>query len=181
MQPTSTAKVSGVSAARVGDTFETFSLDLNPGLDAAYRRCRAVAAGEAWCAFLAGPPGNGKTHLAIAAMNEYGMDRSWFWKVPDFLEWVRTVAYGEEIGVLRTLKSYVEQPFLLVLDDLGVEKKTEWVDEQMYRVLDARYENHLPTIITTNQPIKNLDPRLLSRYAEGMVACGGEDIRRRRL
>lgn len=180
---TSGAKVSGVSRRRIDDTFETFELAKNPEMRAAYDRCKAVGEGRAWCAFLAGKPGNGKTHLAIAAMHEYGITRSYFWKVPEFLDWIRAVAYGEKVGIFGVLKSYVSQDFLLVLDDLGTERHVnrdgaDFADEQLYRVLDARYENELPTIITTNRDLDYLDPRLLSRYAEGMVACKGVDLRR---
>ena len=172
------AKVSGVLRARAGDTFETFHLKANPGMLKALEQVQRVARGEAKNAVLAGPPGTGKTHLAVAAMNEYGMNRSYFWKVPDFLEWLRMVSYGEKLGVIRALKSYVEQDFLLVLDDLGVEKETDWVDEQLYRVLDARADGGLPTIITTNRPVNRIDERLLSRYARGLVVCLGKDMRR---
>ena len=172
------AKISGVLNARAGDTFETFALSKNPGMLKALEQCQRVGRGEARSALLAGPPGTGKTHLAVAAMNEYGMQRSYFWKVPDFLEWLRVTSYGEKVGVIRALKSYVEQDFLLVLDDLGVQKDTDWVDEQLYRVLDARCDGGLPTIITTNQPANRIDDRLLSRYASGLVVCTGKDMRR---
>ena len=117
------AKVSGVPLRRwQSDTFAAFDLAKNPGMQAAYDRCRDVVEGRAWCALLAGPPGTGKTHLAIATMHDYPDGRAYFWKTADLLEWLRQLAYGQSLGVLGTLKSYVEQDFLLVLDDLGVEK-----------------------------------------------------------
>jgi DNA replication protein DnaC len=67
----------------------------------------------------------------------------------------------------------------VVFDDLGAENQTDWAAEQLYRVLDARYDAHLPTIITSNAAQSRLDGRLLSRYAEGLVVCRGEDVRRR--
>ncbi len=69
---------------------------------------------------------------------------------------------------------------LVVLDDLGTEKMTEWASEQLYRVLDGRYDRGLPTIITSNVQSDSLDPRILSRYAEGLVVCNGKDVRRTR-
>lgn len=175
-------KVNGVPRLRWDhDTFASFDLKANPAMQAARDRCEAIAAGREWCALLSGSSGNGKTHLAIAAMHVFaGGNRAYFWKVTDFLEWVRATAYGESLGVLGTLKSYVEQDFLLVLDDLGVERATEWADEQLYRVLDARYDMRLPTIITTNQDPERIDGRLLSRFASGLVPCGGSDYRRRK-
>lgn len=185
--------------SRLGDTFATFDLGRNPGLRAALNACRAVALGERWCAFLSGGYGTGKTHLVIAAMHEYGIERSYFWKVPDFLAearrrqfeepgledwlaWLQSdtlpAVYAETTAGPVVLRREAYSPRLLVFDDLGAENRTEWASEQLYRVLDARCDAELPTILTTNQDPSRLDGRLLSRYASGLVVCQGKDLRR---
>ena len=85
----------GVPMERANDTFETFDLSRNPEMSAAHARCVAVASGHEWSAFMLGSTGNGKTHLAIAAMHlwadahEYGRGVD-FWKVPDLLAFLRS-------------------------------------------------------------------------------------------
>jgi DNA replication protein DnaC len=175
---TSEAKsTSGVPPRRVNDSFGSFRL--GEGMREAFDQCQRVAKGDAWCALLMGGPGTGKTHLAVATMQSFGLARSRFWKVPDFLEWLKDMAYGKDYGLDPLLTPYRTGDFLLVLDDLGVEKSTDWAAEQLYRVLDSRYDNELPTVITTNQGRDRIDPRILSRYAEGLVACRGKDERRK--
>lgn len=145
----------------------------------ALESCRAVADGKRWSALLWGEYGTGKTHLAIAALNQWVQthDTGYFWKVPDFLQWVREAAYGRDEGVDAVLEAYRYGSFLLVLDDMGTENRTDWATEQLYRVLDSRYDLKVPTIITTNQPPMTIDPRIFSRYREGLVVCEGDDVR----
>ena len=171
-------KISGVPVGRIMDTFESFDLKLNPGMKAALERCQKVGAGEEWCAFLTGGYGTGKTHLAIGAMHVFGMSRSYFWKVPDYLDWLKRMAFDQGHSLDDLTKSYRGTPFLLVLDDLGAENPTDWAHEQLYRVLDARCDMKLPTILTTNTTPDRIDGRIQSRYAEGLVVCKGADVRR---
>lgn len=72
---------------------------------------------------------------------------------------------------------------LLFLDDLGAEKMSEWVAEQFYLILNFRYEEKLPTIITSNYSLGELSERLgdriASRIAEmcDVVKIDGKDRR----
>ena len=45
---------------------------------------------------------------------------------------------------------------MLIIDDLGAERKSEFMQEQVYNIIDARYRSGLPMIITTNLTIKQL-------------------------
>lgn len=168
----------GIPPSRAADTFESFELGRNPALKPALAACKAVADGETWCALLVGEYGTGKTHLAVAALRQFG--RGSFWKVPDVLDWLRRNAYGDQgVGIEDALRPFREGTGLLVLDDYGTEKTTDWAAEQLYRILDSRYEAQLPTIITTNADFTVLDGRIRSRFAEGTVVCKGADMRRR--
>jgi DNA replication protein DnaC len=73
---------------------------------------------------------------------------------------------------------------LLVLDDLGAAKNSEWVEEINYRLINHRYQEKLPTIITSNLTPKTLSPGLGDRVTSRLhemttrVVLEGSDRRR---
>lgn len=100
-----------------------------------------------------GPVGVGKTHLAVgilkAVIRKSGA-KGYFFETPELLRQVRntynTRVDETEMGVLKP----VIDAELLVLDDLGAEKTSEWVQETLGLVINSRYNARRPTIITTN-------------------------------
>lgn len=173
--------VMGVPDRLAAVTFENFNLDLNPGMAAALARCKAVAAGDAWCALMAGDIGCGKSHLAAAACHASVHPKpANFWATADWLAWLRQQMFdehGPRRAEVEVIGFYQSTPSLLVLDDVGTEKLTDWAHQTLYAVLNARYEGKLPTILTTNTP-EALDARTVSRFYEGAIACTGQDVRR---
>jgi len=101
---------------------------------------------------LRGRHGVGKTHLAVAMLKEVIRTkgaRGYFYETRELLKMVRDTfaASGEsEMDVLRP----VLDADLLVLDDLGAEKTSEWVQETLGLVVNTRYSERRPTIFTTN-------------------------------
>jgi DNA replication protein DnaC len=122
---------------------------------------------EGWLV-LRGGYGCGKTHLAAAIANtvlEQGMT-VFFVTVPDLLDHLRGAfaplsdqSYDERFEQVRSAP-------LLVLDDLGTEYGTPWALEKLFQLLNHRYMSRLPTVITTNQELEELDPRIRSRLAD---------------
>ena len=62
---------------------------------------------------------------------------------------------------------------LLIIDDLGIERSTDYAKEQVYSIIDERYKSGLPVIVTTNLTIEDLrcpmqlaDARIYSRILE---------------
>ena len=97
-----------------------------------------------------GRPGNGKSHLAAALVNRV-VQRGFtavFIEVPDLFSRIKATYDGEgsEDSILRSISSCD----LLVLDDAGAEKPTEWVREKFYQIINARYKSKKPVVITTN-------------------------------
>jgi DNA replication protein DnaC len=108
--------------------------------------------------YLCGDVGTGKTHLAVAVMNELMRKQvpALFVTVPgrDLDEWMETVKTAD----------------LLVLDDLGAEKPTAWVQERIFVIVNHRYREALPTIFTSNIGPKDLAAQLGERTASRIVA-----------
>lgn len=101
---------------------------------------------------LRGRHGVGKTHLAVAMLKEIITSkgaRGYFYETRELLKLVRDTfaTSGEsEMDVLRP----VLDADLLVLDDLGAEKTSEWVQETLGLVVNTRYSERRPTVFTTN-------------------------------
>lgn len=142
---------------------------LNPkrrhNLQRAYEMAREFAAQPKGWLVLIGGYGCGKTHLAAAIANERTAHNhpALFVSVPDLLDHLRatyspasTVSYDERFEMVRTAS-------LLILDDLGTENATPWAGEKLYQILNHRYNAQLPTVITTNHHLEEIDPRLRSR------------------
>ena len=121
----------------------------------AHRRARAFV--EAFPAvdkglLLRGRHGVGKTHLAVAMLREIIASkgaRGYFYETRELLKLVRdtfATAGESEMDVLRP----VLDADILVLDDLGAEKTSEWVQETLGLVVNTRYSERRPTIFTTN-------------------------------
>ena len=103
--------------------------------------------------FLEGPPGVGKTHLAVAVLKQIVEStgaRGIYYDTRDLLRVIRAT-YDPSI---RTTELEVLGPVmtadLLVLDDLGAEKTSEWVEETMNLIVNTRYNQRRVTLFTSN-------------------------------
>ena len=58
---------------------------------------------------------------------------------------------------------------VLIIDDLGAEKMSEWIEETMFKIINKRYEEVLPTIITSNNDLESMEERLGQRIVSRIL------------
>lgn len=163
-------------------TFATFHPGEQPK---ACKRCSAYIDGAKYETgaglLLMGGNGTGKTHLAGAIANNLldkgipAMYDTWAGHLQKLKDEFQT---GE-----RKYLSLMKKVDLLVIDDLGKDKTSDWNDEILYEVINSRYEHRRPVIVTTNCTPKELeerDPAVYSRLCEmcDLVVMTGRDHRK---
>lgn len=134
--------------------------------DAAYTFAREP---KGWLVII-GPNGNGKTHLAAAIANSLRQRGVvvLFLNVPDLLDDLRN-AFDPRREKDDTVLSYeerfetIKRAPTLILDDFGAESATLWANEKLYQILNYRTDMGLPTVITSNVKLKDMEARLQSR------------------
>lgn len=136
-------------------------------LEAAYSSCRHFAGHLDGWLLITGKYGCGKTHLAAAIANQavsLGVP-ALFLTVPDLLDWLRfayadpETTYEQRFDEIRNIK-------LLILDDFGTENATPWAQEKLFQILNYRYQNRLPLVVTTNHDLEAIEKRIQSRLQD---------------
>lgn len=148
-----------------GASFENFKKELQPvAFQFASSFAEGYKPGETKKGlYLFGQAGSGKTHLAASIGNRLVQNDVRFTTAPEFLlDIKRTFNIGVSSDRLLDALSQAE---LLILDDLGSEKPTEWVQEILFVLIDRRYVNELPTIYTSNLSLDQLKERLPYKIA----------------
>lgn len=136
-------------------------------LERAFNQARAFAeSAEGWLV-LQGAYGCGKTHLAAAIANEAvarGVP-TLFLTVPDLLDVLRFAFDTQDVRFEERFEQIRSADFL-VLDDFGTQNASPWAREKLFQILNFRYINRLPTIVTTNLALAQIEGRLRSRLSD---------------
>ena len=135
---------------------------------------------------LYGSVGRGKTYAACEVANAL-IDKGYSVLVTNFSRVLNTLqSTFEKQEYIDSLNKFA----LLVIDDLGIERSTEFAKEQVYNIIDSRYRAGLPLIITTNltsdelkHPNEMRKQRIYSRLFEMCMPLevAGADRRKQKL
>jgi DNA replication protein DnaC len=163
------------------------------GEDIERAKAAAARAIETGCSLvLGGAVGTGKTHLA-AAIARAALDRggsALFISAIGYLHRLKSTFDKKQASLYAEMVDHVKTVNCLVIDDLGAEKPTSWTVERLYDVINARMEQQMQTVITTNfTDTADLLEHLKSdsmggmRIASRLIAIGwltieGEDYRK---
>jgi len=124
-----------------------------------------------------GDVGRGKTHAAAAVSNALISKHAvevMFVNIADMSRRLKDMIgmdneERKSAGDTKLVQE-MQQAELLVMDDLGVEQSSAWIDETLYLVLNHRYEECKPTIVTSNRSLEDLHasyrPQIASRLSE---------------
>jgi DNA replication protein DnaC len=164
-----------------GKTLGSFAFDLETVARRAAFATEALLRGES--VFLTGSPGSGKTHLAVGLMREWcaenlaeadegkiyhGKGAPLFVSSVDLLGSIKRT-WDEGGSEHAVMERYFKTP-LLVIDDLGAERASDWSRQVFYLIIDRRYRDATQVIVTSNldmtRLMKTLDDRVASRLCE---------------
>lgn len=132
---------------------------------------------------LYGPKGTGKTYMAASIANRV-IDKGYSAYMTNFSQAANNLqATFEKQEYIDQLCNYD----LLAIDDLGTERKSEFMQEQVFNIIDARYRSGKPIVITTNltteelgQPGKIESGRIYDRILERCLPVKVDGNSRRR-
>jgi len=135
---------------------------------AAYHAAKIFAESPEGWLLLIGPPGSGKTHIAAAVVSERlkNSQPAFFITAPDLLDHLRASFNSNAEMSYDELFERVRNTPLLVLDDFGAQQGTQWAREKLDQLLNHRFNNELPTLITTAIPINELDDSSRARFTD---------------
>lgn len=157
--------------------FRDVSIETYPAQASGQRRLIECLRGwlqtDRWL-YLYGSPGRGKTSLAAAALKHFdSLGQSCAFAVASDLLGRLRHSYGDDgQGPSETdLLESLARVDVLVLDDVGTGKCSEWVAEKLFQIIGHRYDEHRRTVVTSNLSLEELSeylghPRVASRIGE---------------
>ena len=135
-----------------------------------------------------GDIGTGKTYMAKVIVNSIIEKYCTPAVIVSLIDVIQTFQNGNEVEIMK-LEWQLRQATLLVVDDLGTERTTDFAFEKIYKILNDRYEYHKPMICTTNMTLQAMREcedvkyaRLFDRILEKCypIAFKGKSFRKKK-
>jgi DNA replication protein DnaC len=129
--------------------------------------------------YLHGAVGTGKTHICYAIKKHYEIPSNGasigrylrLWNVVDLIHEIRSDFDRDPYSKRRPEEDLTDPQnrHILILDDIGAEKATDFVAETLYRIVNYRYIHQLPTIFTSNCSLQELADKIGERSTSRIV------------
>jgi DNA replication protein DnaC len=147
-----------------------YSISISDSIEDAYETAKKYAQSLQGWLLIQGKFGSGKTHLAAAIANYIVEMRIpvLFATAPDLLDLLRFTYNDPETSFEERFRDF-RSVKLLILDDFGTENATGWAREKLFQILNYRYINKLPLVITTNLDLDEIDARIRSRLQDEKI------------
>ena len=159
-------------------TFDSFrprygglSAQSEAGLMAGYQAARNFANSPQGWLTLCGDTGSGKTHLAVAIAREQLLKGNpvMFASVPELMDRLRHAFEPDSsVSYMRLLEDVKNAP-ILILDDLGRERHSDWAQEMVFQILVHRDNLRLPTVITSKNDFSQGTGAISSRVMDPAI------------
>ena len=174
---------SGIGQRFLGTGFETFEKEYMPyAYETALHFAESFGENQGRGLIFTGDVGTGKTHLAAAIASRIVEKYSVTVEFVSYVELLADIkaAFSDKTKEIAKIEAKLCGAPVLIIDDLGKEKQSEFTKELLYRVVNKRYKDNLPLIITTNYRLPELAERLdYAVFSRIVELCKAVDMRGR--
>ncbi|MCF6780894.1 ATP-binding protein [Stutzerimonas stutzeri] len=131
------------------------------------------------CLLLLGNFGNGKTHLGCAILKavvtRFGASALYV-PAADFIAALKSSFVRDSAVTEQEIYAELASADLLLIDEIGAQNGTEFERQALHQVIDTRYRNRMPTIITSNLPSSELSAYIGDRALDRLRENGGQAV-----